>query len=639
VCGITAIVSNRPLEVPEMIGHVRHMGLWQHHRGPDDWGEWATPHVGLGHNRLAIIDIETGQQPMASADGTVQVVFNGEIYNYKELWRELESKGYRFQTDHADTEVIVNGYLEWGEDVFSRLNGMFAVAIWDTRSRSLVLGRDRVGVKPLYWAELPGGGIVVASEPKAIVGSGLVDCPFRPEGLPEYFLFRAPRGPRTLWQNVFKLQAGHCTTYRLEQGLGPRRPFWEPRTAPTYSKSISEATRDLESRLKSSVVGHLISDVPVGIFLSGGVDSSVIAALSAPHARLSAFTIGTDSELDETPFASRVAQHLDLPFHKRGVSANQFLDHLNDWAYVNDDPSADPSALALMILSEHARDSGYKVMLGGEGADELFGGYNAYLRFMFFHLAGRLPLAAGLASAAAGRIGGRNGDYLAALREPRYYGTGHLTSDNARRTLFSEDLTGYVDEMRSNHLGDVQDPENPARAAMIFDQRTRLPDDVFMRTDRASMFFSLETRVPFLGTEVLDWANKLDDGLCLRLFRGKTKILLKRLAAELVPRDVVYRKKRGFDLPLREWLVGDPRFAGERFLTEGRIPGLDYRRCEALWTELRGSDSARTAAPVWAWLTLERWYRLYIEREAVPTCPDWTKRLGRYEALRAARSN
>ena len=639
MCGIAAIVSSRPLEVAEMLGHVRHMGLWQHHRGPDDWGEWATPHVGLGHNRLAIIDIETGQQPMTSADGTVQVVFNGEIYNYRELWKELESKGHRFLTDHSDTEVIVNGYLEWGEDVFSRLNGMFAVAIWDTRSQSLVLGRDRTGIKPLYFAELPAGGIVVASEPKAIVGSGLLECPFRPEGLPEYFLFRAPLGPRTLWQSVFKVEAGHWVEYGLNQGLGPQQPYWEPRTTPAYEGSLSEATRDLESRLRSSIEGHLISDVPVGLFLSGGVDSSAIAALTAPLARLSAFTIGTDSFLDETPFAQRVADQFNLPFHNREVSANDFLDRLDDWSYVNDDPSADPSALALMILAEHARESGYKVMLGGEGADELFGGYNAYLRFVFFHAARRLPLAVGLGGRFAARMDSRNADYLATLGRLRYHGTGHLTTDTQRETLFTEDLAASAEAMRGSQLGEVSDAGNPARSAMIFDQTTRLPDDVLMRTDRASMFFSLETRVPFLGNEVLDWANRLDDQLCLSLLGGKTKILLKRLAAELVPHDVIYRKKRGFDLPLRQWLRDDPRFSGERFLAERRIPGLNYGTCEALLENLRGSGPSKAAAPVWAWLTLERWYRLYVDGDAVPTCPAWTKQLGHYDLLRAARSS
>jgi asparagine synthase (glutamine-hydrolysing) len=574
MCGISAIVTDQPRTPDQIRASVRRMGLWQHHRGPDDWGEWITPQVGLGHNRLAIIDVEKGQQPMASPDEAVRVVYNGEIYNYRDLWRELQSKGHTFRTDHSDTEVIVNGYLEWGSDVFSRLHGMFAVALWDERARALVVARDRSGIKPLYLAELPGGGLVVASEPKAIVGSGVLDCPFRPEGLPEYFLFRAPRGPHTLWRNVFKIQPGHFATYRPGRGLGAQRPYWVPTEQPVVTASPAQADQELESRLSMSVEGHLISDVPVGVFLSGGVDSSAVAALAAPISRLSAFTIGTDSVLDETPFAARVARHLDLPFHDRRVSSEDFLGRLEDWAHVNDDPSADPSALALMLLSEHARDHGYKVMLGGEGADELFGGYNAYVRFLFFWRLAQVPLAGRIGPALSGWVNGRERDYLRTLRRPRFFGTGHLTDRRLLESLLTEDLAGSIIRMYGSDLGVVDHPERPARAAMRFDQVTRLPDDLLMRTDRASMFFSLETRVPYLGTEVVEWANRLDDRSCLRLRGGDTKRPLKRLAARLVPADVVYRKKRGFDLPLREWLLSDPHFAAEDLLLERAVPGL-----------------------------------------------------------------
>jgi asparagine synthetase B (glutamine-hydrolysing) len=261
------------------------------------------------------------------------------------------------------------------------------------------------------------------------------------------------------------------------------------------------------------------------------------------------------------------------------------------------------------------------------------------VRFLFFWRLSRVPLAASLGAALAGRAGDRDADYLAALERPPFFGTGHLLGRRIQSSLLTDDLAAPMNRLYEGSMDASPEVGRPLRAAMLFDQATRLPDDVLMRTDRASMFFSLETRVPYLGPEVVDWANRLEDRLCVRLrtrLRGSDmKRPLKRLAARLVPPDVVYREKRGFDLPLREWLLSDPHFAAEDLLVEQAVPGLRYETCRTLLEGLR-SNQGRLAGPVWAWLTLEHWYRRYALGQATPTCPDWTKRLGRYDLLRAA---
>ena len=312
MCGILGIVMNQGLRSSELRSRIRAMGLWQYHRGPDGWGEWISNGIALGQNRLAILDLVHGKQPMASSDGSVRVVFNGEIYNFSELWADLASKGYQFRTDHSDTEVIVHGYSEWGSDVLDRLEGMFAIAIWDASTQSLLLARDRLGIKPLYYA-LTKEGVVFASEPKAILASGLIKPELCTSALPDFFMFRAPVGPVTLFEGIKKLSAGCWARFDRVSGMGPEQRYWKPRADedPVASNTIFEER--VETAVAAAALSHLTADVPVGLFLSGGVDSSLLAALVAKHSTIEAFTVGTHSKLDESHFASQVANHLALP--------------------------------------------------------------------------------------------------------------------------------------------------------------------------------------------------------------------------------------------------------------------------------------------------------------------------------------
>jgi asparagine synthase (glutamine-hydrolysing) len=619
MCGIVGILTPRAEHPEQLLSRLRRMGRWQFHRGPDDWGEWVSGGVALGHNRLSIIDLEGGGQPMASPDGGVRVIFNGEIYNFRELRRELEGRGCAFRTDHSDTEVIVHGYAEWGTGVFARLEGMFAIGLWDEHRRRLVLARDRLGIKPLYYHAPAADGVVFASEPKSILGSGLAPRALRTASIPDYFAFRAPAHPETLFEGVAKLPPGTWCAWDEEGRGGDPVPYWTLGAVKGRFASARQAGDAVQAELEQAVSSHAIADVPLGVFLSGGVDSSLVAAMLSREMPVEAFTVGTDSPLDETPFAQTVAGHLGVKLHVLRVKPDDFLGRFGDWAYFNDDPVSDPSALALMLLSEHARGHGMKVMLAGEGADELFGGYNAYQRFALFARAARLPLAAAAGRRAAARAGGRNGDYLATLGDLRYLGTAHPLDRAARQGLFAPELlAGWVNRQAVEYASFAG--ADPLRRAMLADQRIRLSDDLLPRTDRATMALSLEARVPFLDRRVVELANSLPSRWCVRLAPPQGKWLLKKVAERFVPREVIYRDKRGFDLPLQQWLSTSFRDRIAEYLDARRLPGIRYDFVRRAYDAVRGGGSGATVI-VWQWLVLEEWHRQWVEGAATPARP------------------
>jgi len=594
------------------------MGFWQYHRGPDGWGEWISDEVALGQNRLAILDLAHGRQPMASADGSIQVVFNGEIYNFADLWSELAGKGYRFRTDHSDTEVIVHGYSEWGAGVLDRLEGMFAIAIWDASSQSLLLARDRLGIKPLYYA-LTRRGLVFASEPKTILASGWITAELCSEALPDFFMFRAPVAPMTLFEGIHKLSPGSWRRFDRVNGMAPEQRYWEPRAVQERRTEGESAEAVVETAVGNAARSHLVADVPVGLFLSGGVDSSLLAALVARHAQLEAFVVGTHSELDESRFASQVASHLGLPLHVRWVTGDDFRSRFDDWCFYNDDPVADPSALALMLVTEHARLQGMKVMLAGEGADELFGGYHSYLRYRAYSLFADTPASRYGSALRRLPIPAIDRDYLGSLPNLRFFGSAHVLQEDDRHSLFGEGTEALVRAWENRAFPAMSKNGDAARSAMLFDQKIRLPNDLLSRTDRATMAYSLEARVPYLDRQVVEVANALSPNACVRLVPPQGKPILKRIAAKHVPKSVIYRRKRGFNVPVEQWLSMDFAERVNRFLSERLIEPLNYNYVASQYRNHVNGDHC--AALLWAWLVLERWYRLWIEREASPPRP------------------
>jgi asparagine synthase (glutamine-hydrolysing) len=634
MCGILGIVSTGRRPEPDLVPALRRMGFWQYHRGPDGWGEWVGEGVALGQNRLAILDLVHGKQPMGSGDGRVQVVFNGEIYNFGELWRELSQKGYRFRTDHSDTEVIVHGYCEWGTGVFERLEGMFAIAVWDVSEQALFLARDRLGIKPLFYASVD-DGLLFASEPKAILASGSIQPKLNLGALHDYFMFRAPVGPATLLEDVTKVAAGSWCRYDRTNGMGAPRVFWQPQAAKSSVTDLKLIEREVERTLEDAAVSHLVADVPVGLFLSGGVDYSHVAAVVAKHARVSAFTVATHSKLDESSFAARVADHLGLKLHVRWVTGDDFRARFDDWSFFNDDPVSDPSALALMLITEHAREGGMKVMLAGEGADELFGGYSSYVRYRGYSLLSCGPWANSIARLFGHRSRGVDGDYLSSLGDLPFFGSAHVMHARDRRSLFTGSAMDSVAKWERDAFPRHDPRSDVIRSAMLIDQSVRLPNDLLPRTDRATMAYSLEARVPYLDRRVVELANGLPANLCLRLLPPQRKWLLKRIAARHVPREVIYRHKRGFNVPVEQWLAVDFSERIDDFLRERLIEVLNYDYLETLRREHDGGR--HRAALLWAWLVLEQWFRLWVRGEARPPRPAIIADTDAYDLL--ARAN
>lgn len=581
------------------------MGNIQEHRGPDAWGEWVVPGIALGHNRLSIIDHEGGTQPMHSLCSNISVVFNGEIYNHIQLRDLLTRKGYKFKSDHSDTETIVNGFLEWGTEVFNKLEGMFSIAIVDRRNKELIIARDRLGIKPLYYGEID-GGFIFASEPKTIINSGLIKKNINYKSLQNYFYFRSSVGKSTLINNINRLDNGSYIKYSYINQKLNQIFYWTNRSATNDIKNMNDAIDIIEDKLKTSIYSHLISDVPIGLFLSGGVDSSLIAAITSLEQKLDAFTVSTDSEHDESIYAKKVASHLGINLFTLKVTPQNFLDSFDKWAFHNDDPVSDPSALALMLLSEKIKNSGYKVVLSGEGSDEIFGGYNSYRRFKFYNDLSRIPGISKFCNLFSKYLPSKEKDYISRINELTFLGTAHTLTDDSYENIFNDKKPFYINS--ENYQISCSDL---IRSAMLFDQNIRLPNDVLMRTDRASMAYSIEARVPFLDYKLVDVANKLSTKHCVSKFRSK--IILKKIAEKYLPRDIIYRKKKGFDLPISNWIRNDFQPLIHRFLSEKNIAYINYKGIEEI--NRKNQNQEYNFSPnIWQWLIIEIWNQKFIKQ-------------------------
>ena len=609
ICGFTPSLDRREDEYV-----IETMKSYLTHRGPDGEGTYLSEKCVLGHRRLSIIDLETGHQPMSNENQTVWVVTNGEIYNYKMLWRELEGHGHRFSSDHSDTEVIVHGYEEWGTKLFGKLNGIFAIAIWDSKRNSLILARDHIGVKPLYYSAC-GERFVFASEPKAILSHPEVKAVFDPEQMANYFFFRAPVHPNTLFKNIFKVAPGSFITWEPEKTKFRERVYWYPKSLEQKDLDEKEIFNKVDTLLFKSVKNQLISDVPLGVFLSGGIDSSLIAsAVASYNGGTEGFVVSVGGENDEAKWSQKVANHLNIQNNVLEVGGGHFLKHFNQWAYVNDDPVSDPSALALLLIARFARDSGKIVMLSGEGGDELFGGYNSYLRFFVFDSLKKHAWLLGLIGGilrVSGKGNYRESDYLSLLgKDWGFLGTGHACSFK----LLSQILSPELDPMSTVFKVFERYGERSGHAidrACLLDQRVRLSDDLLARTDRASMAVGLEARVPLLDYGFIELANSIPQKMKFKRFC--LKYVLKKIASNYVPKETVYRKKIGFYLPLERWLRKDLAEALREYVRKRDIPFLNYGRMEVLLTGFFAGKHNEYVDFLWAYLILERWYELWCK--------------------------
>ena len=554
------------------------------HRGPDGAGVWTDAGIGLGHRRLSVIDLEGSPQPMPSADGRAMLVFNGEIYNYRELRRELEGQGARFRTD-GDSEVILAAWQRWGVDCLERLNGMFAFAIYDLDRKELFLARDRLGVKPLFMAPLSDGSLAFASELKGLLAHPLLRREVDPLAVEDYMTWGYVPDHRSFLKGVEKLPAGHFRLLRHGQTPPPPRQWWDVSFEDRKKGSLADLSAEMLHALREGVRSRMEADVPLGAFLSGGVDSSSVVALMAEAARdpVKTCSIGFDvAELDESGYARQVADLFSTEHHAKVVQPNDF-EHIDTLVAMFDEPFADASALPTWRVSQLARQH-VTVALSGDGADEAFAGY----RRQVFHAReeqARSILPGFLRRPVFGGLGAiwPKADWaprplrakstllsLAGDGAEGYARSLSVVSPEMREGLYSEDFKAEIGEYRAEHpLVDLMRGA-PARSgldrAQYADLKFWLQGDILTKVDRASMAVSLEAREPLLDHRLIEFGAQLPHRARIRGAQGKW--LLKRTMERYLPPDILYRPKQGFVTPISDWFRG-PLAADARAIAAG----------------------------------------------------------------------
>ena len=630
MCGIFgAYLTGRDRLLPPAL--LPAMGEALRHRGPDDDGFLEEGNFGFGMRRLSIIDLKTGHQPIRNEDGNIHVVLNGEIYNYRELIPGLVAKGHTFYTA-SDTEVIVHLYEEYGTACVESLRGMFAIAIWDRRARTLLLARDRLGIKPLYYAEIP-AGFLFASELKALLQWRELDSQINPDGLREYLRYGYVPEPLTILKHIWKLPAAHFAVVK-DGHLTQLRSYWEPASFfehPMEGTSEDDLTQELGSRLKDAVQSHLISDVPVGAFLSGGIDSSAVVALiaSVSAESVKTFAIGFEHPgYDERPYARSVAERFGTEHHDLVVRPGS-LDALEHILSYFDEPFADSSAIPTYVVSQLAAEH-VKVVLSGDGGDEMFAGYDRYVvdhqRRRYDSLR-RLGLSPALRAISRTRPDGAFAkDFLFNIsldRMSRYIESVSRFSPRRQRELLVDGLAsnhGSADptDVFEPHLIRSRNLDFPTRLQYL-DTKTYLPGDILTKVDRMSMAHSIEARVPLLDHRLVEFAARLPSRY--QLNGTQTKYLFRRALAGLLPQDILRRRKTGFGVPLQYWFRERlATYMKENLL--GRDDSLRHgyfnrQYVERLFQTMQRTDKETHLDRLWTLLVFETWYRTSQERHPV----------------------
>ncbi|OMQ16330.1 asparagine synthase (glutamine-hydrolyzing) [Modestobacter sp. VKM Ac-2676] len=615
---------------------MRHALRCLRHRGPDDREIWADPHAVLGFNRLAFIDIEGSPQPMPYAEGRYRIVFNGEIYNYLELREELKAAGAGFATE-GDTEAIVAGYHLWGEAVVPKLRGMFAFVIWDTETGTAFGARDAFGIKPLFTARLADGGLVFSSEKKALLellggstGAGGVD----PASLQHYLTLQYVPEPATLHRGIRRIESG--TSFTVVDGELHTARWFHPSFRPTpVAPGSEQALFDrIAEVLDDSVAKHMRADVTVGSFLSSGIDSTAVAALAHRYnPDLVTFTVGFQREAtSEVEIAAESAAILGVKHVPVEVTAQDFADAIPTVVWYLDDPVADPALVPLYFVAREARKH-VKVVLSGEGADELFGGYTIYREPLSLAWAGKLPAAGRRALGSLSRLvpeGVRGQDLLRRASIPleeRYYGNAR----NLNAAELAELLPGRDPDL--SHVQVTEELYRRTRAAgyddvtamQYVDLFTWLRGDILVKADKMTMANSLELRVPFLDPEVFALASTLPLEMRVPARGDATKYALRQAMAQIVPPRIMNRRKLGFPVPTAEFLAGPLYEWARGIVTESQTDEwLDRDHVLVLLDRLRQAEtpSKRIARQVWEVLVFMIWHGIFVEERITPQIPE-----------------
>jgi asparagine synthase (glutamine-hydrolysing) len=633
MCGLTGIFDTRaarPID-PAVLAR---MNESQRHRGPDGSGVHVAPGIGLGHRRLSIIDIATGQQPLYNEDGSVCVVYNGEIYNYQPLIQELTALGHRFHTK-SDTEVIVHAWESFGERCVERFRGMFAFALWDANRETLFLARDRLGVKPMHYAMLPDGTLIFGSELKSLLAHGGLARAIDPLAVEEYFALGYVAEPRTIFAGARKLAPAHTLVVRRGEPMPEPRCYWDPRLPASSSIGVEDAERELVARLDESVRLRLISEVPLGAFLSGGVDSSAVVASMA---RAQSEPVNTcsiafaDPAFDESEYASIVARQYGTRHFVDRVESDDF-DLIDMLAATYDEPYADSSAIPTYRVCQLARRH-VTVALSGDGGDENFAGYRRYrLHVNEERLRRALPQ-----SLRAPLFGALGRAYPKADWAPRflrakttfealgrnavgaYFHGVSILRDDLRRRLYSPtfraSLGGYnAIEVFRRHAA-LAGTDDPLALVQYLDLKTYLVGDINTKVDRASMAHSLEVREPLMDHPLVEWLGTLPSSLKIR--DGQGKWLLKKAMEARLPREVLYRPKMGFAVPLARWFRGPLRervrdaLTGERLVDTGMFEPAVLRRL----VDEHQSGVRDHSAPLWTLVMFDAFLRNVVDGAA-----------------------
>jgi asparagine synthase (glutamine-hydrolysing) len=630
MCGITGIVDTRAQrEISQAV--LERMNNAQHHRGPDEGSVHLEPGVGLGHRRLAIIDVATGQQPLFNEDGSVVVVFNGEIYNYLQLIPVLQSLGHVFHTK-SDTEVIVHAWEAWGESCVTHFRGMFAFALWDRNKQTFFMARDRLGVKPLYYALLEDGFLLFGSELKSLLAHGGLQRDIDPQAVEEYFALGYVAEPRTIFKQSKKLPPAHTLLIQRGQPLGEPVAYWDVRFTLDNPISEADAQAELLERLNESVRLRMVSEVPLGAFLSGGVDSSAVVAVMAglQTEPVNTCAIGfADPAFNESAFAKMVADQYHT-HHRLEVVESEDFDLINTLARLYDEPYADSSAIPTYRVCQLARKH-VTVALSGDGGDESFGGYRRYrLHLMEERLRSLLP-----PSVRRPLFGVLGAIYPKADWAPRvfrakttfeglarnavesYFNTVSLMRNPMRSALFSpgfkKALAGYNAQEVFNRHAALAGTDDPLALIQYLDLKTYLVGDINTKVDRASMAHSLEVREPLMDHVLVEWLATLPSHLKIRGQEGK--FFFKEAMKPHLPHDILYRPKMGFSVPLAKWFRGPLKqrlhdaVMGERLASTGWF-NRDYLR---YLIDAHQSGACDYSAPLWSLLMFEAFLREVVD--------------------------
>ncbi|KAB0331705.1 asparagine synthase (glutamine-hydrolyzing) [Janthinobacterium lividum] len=622
MCGIAGFIL--PASVPGQRDIMTAMGAAIAHRGPDDTGilDVATGNaqyrVGLVHRRLSIIDLATGHQPLGNADGSVQVIFNGEIYNFQPLREQLIALGHTFKTA-SDTETIVHAYVQWGEECVRHFRGMFAFAIWDARHDRLFIARDPFGKKPLFLCE-HAGGLLFASEIKALLAVPGMAAQADESAIWDYFAYRYVPGPATLFQGIRKLAPGSTLTW--ENGALREQVYFTPADSrPRVAAPLpADPVATFLDKLDESVRIRMISDVPFGAFLSGGIDSSAVVALMSRHAGMpvKTFSVGfKEGGFSELAYAADIARQFSTEHHELEVSVDQVIALLPDLVRFRDAPVAEPSDIPIYLLAKESRKT-VKMVLTGEGSDEILGGYPKHVYERYAGNYQMLPglLRHGLIEPAIGALPYRFRRAKTAIvnlgleafdeRMPRWFG---MMSDQERARLVAMQAPS---RQRDPSLGCGSAGNSALRRILCFDQRSWLPDNLLERGDRMTMAASLEARMPFMDHELAAYVSSLPDEYRVR---GRTtKWILREAMKQLLPENILSRPKVGFRVPVNEWFRGPMKDYLYEHLTGAESRTRHYYHAQALQQVLAEHVAGRQNHEklLWSLLTLEIWHRQYL---------------------------